>query len=269
MSLRAFIAAAACLAVSIGSPASSAPLQPTEKWHVFFDETQCLAQRNYGSEKRPLYLILKQPALGDVVQVAVATGRGSTQPTEFDGTLAFDRQPARKASFLIFEPRGERLRVYSANVPIPEMEVARTASTMRVTVQGLEETFALANMGDLMSIMKSCAADLAKYWNIDKATAEAKLASRARGSLQGVLSPDDYPTAALMNGKTGRVRVALLVNESGKVADCSVVETSNVAVLDAQACIAIKERAKFTPAVGKDGKPARDGFIQAINWQLM
>jgi TonB family protein len=267
MSLRAF-AAAACLILPIGAPARSAPLQPSDKWHVFFDEAQCLAQRNYGSKERPIYLILKQPALGDVLQVAVAKGAVISEPTEFDGSFAFDNQAAQKASFLIFRPKGEKLTVYSANVPLAGVEPARAAKTLKVRVKGLDETFSLASMGDLLSIMGSCASDLAKYWNIDESGADVKIAQHAKGNLRPLFSADDYPTQALMFRETGRVKVALLVNESGRVEDCSVIETSRVAVLDAQACAIIKERAKFAPAVGKDGKPAKDGFVQTINWGI-
>jgi hypothetical protein len=30
----------------------------------------------------------------------------------------------------------------------------------------------------------------------------------------------------------------------------------------------LKERAKFVPAIGKDGKPAKDAFVQKINWRV-
>lgn len=269
MSLRAFIAAAASLTVSIGSPASSAPLQPTEKWHVFFDEEQCVAQRNYGSKEHPVYLILKQPALGDVLQMAVARDAGFTTATEFDGTFAFDDQSPHKASFLIYQPSGQRLRLYSTNIPIPAFDAARGAKVLRVTVQGFDESFELRDVAELVKVMNSCAQDLANYWNISKAAGQANLTSRAKGNLQGLFSADDYPSDALQAHETGKVKVAVLINEKGRVADCSVIETSGVAVLDAQACAAIKNRARFTPSVGKDGKPSRDGFMQTIVWQLM
>jgi len=267
MSLRA-IAAAACLTVSFGSPASSAPLQPSDKWHVFFDEAQCLAQRNYGSKEQPLYLVLKRPALGDVLQVAVAKDTRIAEPTEFDGSFAFDNQAPQKASFLVFRPKGQSLAVYSTNAPLAKISSVRAAKTLRLVVRGLDETFVLANMDELLGIMATCASDLAKYWNIDKSVADAKIAQHARGNLRPLFSVDDYPTQAIVYGETGRVKVALLVDEVGKVADCSIIETSGVAALDAQACAAIKERAKFTPAVGKDGKPAKEGFVQTISWDI-
>ena len=66
----------------------------------------------------------------------------------------------------------------------------------------------------------------------------------------------------------GAVSLALLIDEQGKVADCTVTQTSGVAALDAQSCAIIKERGKFSPAIGHDGKPAKSSWLQRINWAL-
>jgi protein TonB len=49
----------------------------------------------------------------------------------------------------------------------------------------------------------------------------------------------------------------VLVDEAGKVADCTLLETSGVAALDAQTCAIIQRRARYKPAIGLDGKAAR------------
>ena len=267
MSLRAF-AAAACLTMTITTPATGAQLQPTEKWHVFFDESQCLAQRNYGSKERPLYLVLKQPALGNVIQVAVALSRAHKSATEADGAVTFDRHASHKMSFLIYGPPKGNFRFYTTNLPLEHLAEARSAATVRIAVEGLDDTFVISDVGDLLKVMDNCVADLRNYWNLNEDSRKSRVSRGARGNLQGLLSSEDYPSDAVRNLESGRVKVALLINESGAVADCSVVETSGVAVLDAQACAAIKARARFSPAVGTDGKPVKDGFVQTIAWQL-
>ena len=118
-------------------------------------------------------------------------------------------------------------------------------------------------------MMNSCVADLRRVWNV-KGSEDSEDAVRedAKGNLRRLFSWEDYPSEALAMGEGGSVRIALLVDEVGKVADCSVMETSGVAVLDAQSCAVVKERARFKPAIGKDGKPAKDAFIQRIRWRL-
>jgi TonB family protein len=73
---------------------------------------------------------------------------------------------------------------------------------------------------------------------------------------------------SIKRGDGGTVTIALLVDESGKVADCSVIQTSGVAVLDAQTCAVMNVRAKFTPGVGENGKPKKIAFVQRITWRV-
>ena len=90
----------------------------------------------------------------------------------------------------------------------------------------------------------------------------------AKGDLMGLFASDDYPTQAILEGGTGSVEIVILIDEQGKAADCTVVETSGVPVLDAQACAVIRQRARFTPAVGLDGKAAKSAFRQRITWKI-
>jgi protein TonB len=83
-----------------------------------------------------------------------------------------------------------------------------------------------------------------------------------------VFSDDDYPWAAMKKNQSGAITVAVLVDEKGKVSDCTVIETSGVASLDAQSCAIITSRARLRPAVGLDGKPAKGAFVQKIRWEI-
>jgi hypothetical protein len=64
------------------------------------------------------------------------------------------------------------------------------------------------------------------------------------------------------------VTLALLIDETGKIADCTVIGTSGAASLDTQSCGMLKDRARFKPAIGLDGKPAKGSFIQRITWRV-
>jgi TonB family protein len=133
----------------------------------------------------------------------------------------------------------------------------------------LSEDLALSKLGPLLDVMDQCVTDLRKVWNVrESAESVSSVRDDAKGDLRRLFSSDDYPWDSVISGEAGDVRVVLLVNEQGRVADCSVVQTSGVALLDAQSCSVLKERAKFVPAIGKDGKPAKDAFVQKINWRV-
>ena len=68
--------------------------------------------------------------------------------------------------------------------------------------------------------------------------------------------------------QSGTVSFALLIDEAGKVADCTVIKTSGIAALDAQSCFVVKERAHFTPAIGADGRPAKDARTASVTWLM-
>jgi TonB family protein len=269
--LQILLSAAANLSLASGV-AAVVPLQPTGKWVVHFDDAQCLAQRNYGTTEKPLYLLLKQPPVGDVLQLSIlrAAQFGSTR--DLEGTLEFAGSPQQKVSILKFTPKKGKLGVLMMNLKLEQFASARTSSA--VTIQpgageGPGVTLALVQLGSLMDVMNSCVADLRKVWNVDRSAAEAGAERNdSQGALRGLFTADDFPSQALERMSSGTVKIALLVNEAGKVADCSVIETSGEAVLDAQTCIVVRARAKFAPMIASDGKPAKQAFIQGIRWQV-
>lgn len=264
-------AAAACVLALMSGPSIAGPsvLQPTGKWIVNFDAAQCVAQRSYGTEEKPLYLVLKQPPLGHVMQLAIVR-KGSAGPTaEADGDLSFDDQPSHDVSILEFGPKGAHERVYSINLPLDEFAAARTAKTLRIRGEGINERFALSLVEPLLKVMNDCVVDLREVWNLDdEQTGPEPVREDEKGDLRALFSADMYPAQALRSHQAGAVKVALLVDETGKVADCSVVETSGAAVLDAQSCVVFRDKAKFAPATGANGQPAKSGWLQRIVWRL-
>ena len=83
-----------------------------------------------------------------------------------------------------------------------------------------------------------------------------------------MFTSDDYPTDAIASEDSGTVRVSVLIDERGQIADCSIIGASGAAALDAQTCALLQKRARFAPAVGLDGKPTKDAFTQNISWRL-
>jgi TonB family protein len=150
-----------------------------------------------------------------------------------------------------------------------EFALVRRARTLSVRSKGLDETFALSSMEPLMKVMDDCVADLKRVFNVAPPGAgPAALATRAKANLVEYFSNGDYPAVAIEKGQTGKVQFALLVQEDGRVADCTIVATSGAAALDSQVCAMLKVRAKFEPARGIDGKPAKDATVGSVIWRI-
>jgi len=95
-----------------------------------------------------------------------------------------------------------------------------------------------------------------------------KIATRAKGSLVGLFSSDDYPKDALQKRDTGTVGVTLMIGTDGRVSDCRVTLSSLSPSLDAATCRIITDRAGFAPALDRAGRPVTDRYLQRITWAL-
>ncbi len=257
------------VAVGMASIAAAEPRQPTGRWVVNFDAAQCIASRNYGTADNPLFLALKSPPLGSVVQVGVIRPGQGGATTQLDGEFAIDQRTPLRTSILAFTAKKLKRRAYWINLPIEDFAPVRSARVISIRAKGeLDERFETSAIAPLMKIMDDCVADLRKVWSVTEGDAIGpNLKQPVSGDLRGVIKAWDYPAVAMAEDQSGTVTLALLIDETGRVADCSVIGTSGAASLDAQSCGVLKERARFKPAIGLDGKPAKGSFIQRITWR--
>ena len=250
--------------------AEAEPRAPTGNWVLDFGAAQCIAYRDYGTDEQRLRLVLKAPPLGDVMQIAVVRKGTMFRAEQADATIAVDELPPIQTNLLMFGSKSNTQVVYLLNMPFAEFALVRQGKQLQLRSQRLNETFELSQMEPLLKVMEECTADLRRVWNVrtPDAPPPAGLERRSTSNLARYFSDADYPLVAVMEGLSGTVRFAILVGADGRVADCTVIGTSGIAVLDARACILIKHRAKFQPALDKDGKPTRDAVLGAIQWDL-
>jgi TonB family protein len=268
MLLRSVVLAFA-LASATAADAAAKPRVPTGTWNVDFGDAQCIAARDYGTPAKPLRLVFKAAPVGDVMQVAVFHEAGASPAQQVDSIVTIDGRQPIETALLMYTPKGSKERIYLLNLASADFASVRTAKTLSVRSEGLNETFALSGMEPLLKVVDECVADLRRVFNVGATHSDpTRFKSRARADLPKFFSSDDYPAVAVMNRQSGRVRFALLIQEDGRVADCTLVETSGVPSLDAQACALLKIRAKFEPAIGIDGKPAKDSAVGSIVWRM-
>ena len=253
------------LLITAPAHADPVPLRPTGKWVVNYADTQCSASRAYGTPERPLHLVIKPSPTSDVVQIALVKNGSKKEGVQEDATLKFGGRPPVKVKLLEYG-------VEKTNIRLINLDAALAGQMARETMidwsSGADRT--ILQMGPLDALMKTlihCRKDLRAYWNIDEAR-QATFKSRAKADLYRLFSTDDYPDQAVHQGDSGMTSVALLVDEKGAVKECMVEGTSGIPTLDAMTCIVLRQRAKFEPAVGPDGKPARDSVTSRIRWEM-
>ena len=86
------------------------------------------------------------------------------------------------------------------------------------------------------------------------------------GSLQGLITSDDYPPSAMDNNETGSVQVTLTVGPSGRVTGCS--PSGGPRSLQTATCRILTARARFSPAQDGNGNPTSGTTSATITWRL-
>jgi TonB family protein len=261
-----FLALAGCAGAVAGEAGARAPTAP---WVVDFHPAQCVAYREYGTGEDPLRLVLKSPPVGEVMQLSVMRRGSKETAAQVEATILIDEAPPIRSNLLMVGTKDDKLRIYQLNMALAEFDRVKGAKKLTIRSEGLSETFALSQMGPLLKVMQECVADLRAVWNVSDATGESsQLARRASANIPSFFSDDDYPEVAIRQSQTGSVRFALLIDESGGVADCTVIGTSGIASLDARTCAVLQTRGKFQPAADRAGKPAKDAVISRVLWQM-
>jgi TonB family protein len=86
--------------------------------------------------------------------------------------------------------------------------------------------------------------------------------------IEGGLSMEDYPAAAIRDGAQGKTVVGFTVDETGAVGNVHVASSSGHDALDGAACKAVAERFRFEPARDSNGYALAQDRTQAITWTL-
>jgi TonB family protein len=263
---RATIALTA-LSISVTS-ATAEPRQPTGPWHVQFDGVQCVALREYGSASKPLTFALKPSPSAGVMRIVVVR-RGVGDLAQFGETLRFDGQSITTNALFSGDETG-KLRLTTTDVPMTEFRSHLGTHVIGIEGTALTATFAVSDLESAVGGLDKCLEQLRERWNIGDqySTRLATEAAPAGGSLKGILTPSDYPRTALYRDQQGTVTMILLIDVDGKVPDCGVDHTSGVPFLDVTSCYFITHRARFTPAIGRDGKPVRSSVKQTVTWRI-
>ena len=247
--------------------ASAEAMPATGKWVVDYAEAHCTAQRSFGRGRNPWVLVIKPSPTSDVVQLLLVSDGGPQGAVQDEARLSLGKAPPIKVNQLRYSAKNNGVRLI--NLTAEHARLLGEADTVEWVGAGADKRLALGPMKALMATLAACREDLRNHWNITPEKQQAMIKPAApRKPLRGYFSPDDYPLQAVRSSESGLTSVVLLIDEQGAIKDCMIDGTSSIATLDAMTCIVFRERAKFDPAIGKDGTPVRSHHIQRIRWEM-
>ena len=84
----------------------------------------------------------------------------------------------------------------------------------------------------------------------------------------GRIKTSDYPAAAEAAGIEGTVAAKVIVGTDGRVAACTIAESSGSPLLDEATCRLIAKRFRYKPGRDAAGRPVTDEWIEEQVWRL-
>ena len=253
---------AACLLASHVHAQNAVPtqtLQPSKPWIVHYDDTECYAERTYGTAENPLILGLRPSPGADSYELLLAVKRPAPKyAQQLSGTVDFGKGPI-KAWLLRYGLKDASYRVDKFRIDAQTITQATTASNVAFrTGDNVTTSLTLSAVPGVITALDKCNEDLRRFWNMTDDT-EKLIAQPAVGDVRHVFTDRDYPDEA--GNLEGEAQFLLLVDERGGIGACYVTKPSGIPAFDGMGCQVIRERAKFKPARNKDGKAVRSAVV--------
>lgn len=275
----AYFVALASLLVQGGAPAPDpAPppvLEPVGRWVAQFEPSFCAVSRRFGDEKDGPLLVFKTLLPNDTAMdvllitsengfsklhhfepMTIAAADGSVEASEgyadrapLSNKLGYVRQLTVDASWVTSISDGRPLRItYGRNHVIV------------VRPEGLAKA---------LGVLGQCQVTLAQYWKLDASSlARMSAPPQPLNPKETWLTSGDYPREALAKLHGGSSIIVWDVDIDGKPGNCRVLQSSGDKQLDEAACKGILLRARFSPAIDKDGKPMVTFMSRRVVWML-
>ena len=254
--------------VLIWTPAAAEPLQPAGKWLVEYGQDECLLNRGYGTDTKPLILIIRKLPMETDFSINVLKPIERDDLNDGKANVSFGGGQAIKAKFSAYNLASKKLRYVTlgtedgASFAGSIMEGA----TLSIDAPGeVKETFSIPGFDGALHALDDCAHDLGRVWGIP-IEQQLRLKKSAKALRHDYLQSDDYPTKELNKDESGRSQVRLTVDENGKPLDCVPLKSVRSPAFAQTACRLLLSRARFDPAIDVDGKPMRSIYVYTINW---
>lgn len=250
-------------------------LEPTGAWNVTYEYSQCTASRDYGPRSEPIRLTLVPSVTGQAIRLLFSKP-GRTAVTQVLARVRFGLARPIQTNAFVYEAGETKRRVSMVNLTMTEFKAAAEGPTIEFRSGSFSANLKVDRLPQVFGELDKCLNDLREYWNV-RDVQPSSTAQRAAGQvavaqhdekLVGLIRDSDYPAFAINRGLAGTVGMTILIDEDGKVADCTVDGPSGVAILDATSCYILEKRAKYLPAQDERGNPRRGAVSGRIAWRI-
>ena len=278
------VACRAPLAMGGAAHARSEPvvLERTSKWNVNFGDESCTVVTAFGPEQQSFLfqMLFFAPGSGFHLEIYGKTLRPAKARQSF--TTDFGPQINPVTETVIMGTLGKMgvaftgarrlddFPVSEGTLVYPEITEQQEREVTWLDVRaGTGKTYRLQTgpMDGVMRLVRKCQDDLVRLWGYEPDV----LSSVARNA-EPVTDPStwlrsrDYPIGELEMGVSAIVQFRLDVSEDGHVTGCHMQRPLKPEIFNEVTCRRLTERARFIPALDKDGKPTKSFYVSRVRW---
>ena len=303
MSKALCVAATVAVLLADTAPSSaqtSGPLEPSSNWHLDYGENRCRLARQFGegSEKHAIMMDMDKPStyVGLIVTGPSFERVDTSRPIVLQfGDLDTIEESAY--SFGDMEPFGPALILHGVGLDAPEagdeerekrrpipreytespegmpsLPFDRFSDVTSLTVERENSdpvAFQLDGLGGALKALNTCTEELITFWGLDleqhRTMRQGPTMVNYSTFFNGIVS--DYPKKASRKGEQGSIRFLVIVGADGEVEECRQSDATALETLESPVCREMR-RARFEPALDKDGKPMRSYYASTIRYVL-
>jgi hypothetical protein len=256
-----WIALAAAL---IGSGADTAPLTPSTKWIVDYQQEGCLLTRTFGPATAPTALGFEPSMARDVGRLIVVLPNKGIADRQ--GTAHITLQPSGATLTLKFDSGVLKTERRGITMWVEPGDVASLTEAQTIVLDvGEAAPIALqtGGMGGALRAIRACQDDLLKGWGVDRANQlpDADVPNLAN------LFFGSYPQEAMEQHARGRTIALVFIGNDGRGVSCRTVVSAGNAALDKEACWRVAHDGRFPPAERDPALPPR-WVLVPVKWIL-
>lgn len=251
--------------VAIGSSAAAqgpSPLKPVSQWRLASDAEKCVIFQRYSDGKDRPTLAFKARPTSDYVLVQLEIPDKNSKTTHQKVTVDVGGGVVEKPTFSIRSTRPDyRLHEFGFSGD----EVRALAASQRLAIDGWRYRLALPVTGldGALADLRKFSSELLARWGMSKED-QARVAQWPQPE-KPFVHWHDYPVLSIRLRQIGGVEARATIHPDGSTSDCHIVQSSSHKELDQATCQVIK-KARFKPAIDRNGKPMISLYYYSIRW---
>jgi len=245
------------------------PLNLAGKWTVDELPSGCRASQTFGAKGDKTFWIVDRPItdnhlLGVVLPNPIKVSYNDPVRVTLDPSGLELRGRA-----VGFDPYGGRPTTLAVYVDAGALSNDAVSAIRVVTKKETIAYLSISHLPELVVALKACKRALLSKFSVNL-TEQAFVATppKSLSDEASWFSADDYPPDLWREGVQGTVAGRFRVMKDGSATDCVVVFSSGNAALDRRTCALVLNRARYSPALSKEGRPVPSAQIFSAHWSL-